>query len=160
MTYDKFFRYFLYCFCIFGILCNIQNSRRDTTTKERNRIEKIDTIYKTDTVIVEKPKLVYKYISKIDTVELKVANDTVYKQVEIPIETKEYKDSTYYCRISGFQPILEHLEVYPVQTTIEKKITQYREKKWDLSIQSGFGYGVFNKKPDLYIGVGISYNIK
>ena len=41
--------------------------------------------------------------------------------------------------------------------TITKTVT--RKKHWNYGIQTGFGYGVYNRKPDLYIGVGIQYNI-
>ena len=49
---------------------------------------------------------------------------------------------------------------YPkiIQTqTITKTVT--RKKHWNYGIQTGFGYGVYNRKPDLYIGVGIQYNM-
>lgn len=158
--YVKFKIFVLYFIFIFSVLFNIYHCERSKQTTQDEEI-KIDTIFKRDTIIFTQPEIIcIGSKTKIDTVELKLAGDTIYKQVEIPIETKEYKDSLYYCRISGFQPILEHLEVYPVQTTIEKKITQYRAKKWGYGIQAGFGYGIINKKPDLYIGVGINYNIK
>ena len=41
--------------------------------------------------------------------------------------------------------------------TITKTVT--KKKRWNYGIQTGFGYGVYNRKPDLYIGVGIQYNI-
>lgn len=41
--------------------------------------------------------------------------------------------------------------------TITKTIT--KKKHWNYGIQTGFGYGIYNRKPDLYIGVGIQYNI-
>ena len=41
--------------------------------------------------------------------------------------------------------------------TITKTVT--RKKHWNYGIQTGFGYGIYNRKPDLYIGVGIQYNI-
>lgn len=49
---------------------------------------------------------------------------------------------------------------YPkiIQTqTITKTVT--KKKHWNYGIQTGFGYGVYNRKPDLYIGLGIQYNI-
>lgn len=49
---------------------------------------------------------------------------------------------------------------YPkiIQTqTITKTVT--RKKRWNYGIQTGLGYGVYNRKPDLYIGVGIQYNM-
>ena len=33
-------------------------------------------------------------------------------------------------------------------------------KNFHLGIQAGFGYGVFNKKPDVFIGVGVTYQFK
>ena len=41
--------------------------------------------------------------------------------------------------------------------TITKTVT--RKKHWNYGIQTGLGYGVYNRKPDLYIGVGIQYNM-
>lgn len=41
--------------------------------------------------------------------------------------------------------------------TITKTVT--RKKRWNYGIQTGFGYGIYNRKPDLYIGVGVQYNI-
>ena len=49
---------------------------------------------------------------------------------------------------------------YPkiIQTqTITKTIT--KKKHWNYGIQTGIGYGIYNRKPDLYIGVGIGYSI-
>lgn len=48
---------------------------------------------------------------------------------------------------------------YPkiIQTqTITKTIT--KKKHWNYGIQTGFGYGIYNREPDLYIGVGLTYN--
>ena len=41
--------------------------------------------------------------------------------------------------------------------TITKTIT--KKKHWNYGIQTGIGYGIYNRKPDLYIGVGFQYNI-
>ena len=52
-------------------------------------------------------------------------------------------------------------------TTVDAVDTWHRiedKQKWHknfhLGIQAGFGYGVFNRKPDIFIGVGVSYNLK
>ena len=52
-------------------------------------------------------------------------------------------------------------------TTVEAVDTWHRiedKQKWyknfHLGIQAGFGYGVFNRKPDIFIGVGVSYDLK
>ena len=52
-------------------------------------------------------------------------------------------------------------------TTVDAVDTWHRiedKQKWHknfhLGIQAGFGYGVFNRKPDIFIGVGVSYDLK
>lgn len=52
-------------------------------------------------------------------------------------------------------------------TTIDAVDTWHRiedKQKWyknfHLGIQAGFGYGVFHRKPDIFIGVGVSYDLK
>jgi hypothetical protein len=74
-------------------------------------------------------------------------------------EVKEYKDSSYYARISGINAYLEEIRVYP------KTITQYitntekvyiQPRKWGIGIQVGYGAGKNGIQP--YVGVGIQYD--
>lgn len=76
-------------------------------------------------------------------------------------EVKEYKDSTYYAKISGINAYLEHIEVYP------KTITQYitntervyiQPKKWSIGIQAG--YGITPKGLQPYLGFGVSRRLE
>lgn len=75
-------------------------------------------------------------------------------------EIKEYKDSTYYARISGINAYLEEIRVYP------KAITQYVNtkeyiyvppKKWSIGIQGGVGITPKGLQP--YIGFGVERKI-
>ena len=61
------------------------------------------------------------------------------------------------------QTFIKHGE----NTTVDAVDTWHRiedKQKWyknfHLGIQAGFGYGVFNRKPDIFIGVGVSYDLK
>ena len=61
------------------------------------------------------------------------------------------------------QTLINHGE----NTTVDAVDTWHRiedKQKWyknfHLGIQAGFGYGVFNRKPDIFIGVGVSYDLK
>ena len=76
-------------------------------------------------------------------------------------EVKEYKDSTYYARISGINAYLEEIRVYP------KTITQYINtkeyvyippKKWSIGIQAG--YGITPKGLQPYLGFGVSRRLE
>ena len=76
-------------------------------------------------------------------------------------EVKEYKDSTYYAKISGINAYLEEIRVYP------KTITQYVNtkeyiyvppKKWSIGIQGGVGITPKGLQP--YIGFGVERRIE
>ena len=43
-------------------------------------------------------------------------------------------------------------------TTIHTK-SQEKQKKWHLQPQIGIGYTIFNKKPDVYVGIGIGIDL-
>ena len=124
------------------------------------KIEKIDTIVKVDTITYEKP--IPKYITQTKTItDTLKTTDTIpqYVEVEVPIESKTYQDSTYYAVISGFRANLDTLKVFPRETTITIEKTSYKPNKGVKirpSVNVGYGYGMFNKKSDLYIGLGAS----
>ena len=116
------------------------------------------TIIKIDTVTVTKPVLKYKYLTKIITDTL-YNKDSIKVPVQIPIESKTYQDSTYRAVVSGYRASLDTIQVYPLHTytTITNTIT--KQKRFNIGVQAGFGYGCFSKKPDLYIGLGVSYKL-
>lgn len=129
----------------------------------RNSVEnslKTDTvtITKIDTVTVIKPVIQYRYITQVITDTL-YNTDSVLVPVQIPIETKIYQDSTYRAVISGYRASLDTIQVYPIHTytTITNIIT--KKKRFNIGLQAGVGYGCFNKKPDIYVGLGVSYRL-
>lgn len=124
----------------------------------------IDTITHTDTFIDTL------YYSKPYPVEVKVTDtmfidkDSIKQEGDsliLPRETKVYEDSTYKATISGFKPILEDITVYPrtIYITTEKVIEIEKKRKFNIGLQVGSGYGIFTKQPDVYVGIGIQYNL-
>ena len=127
----------------------------------RNSVEnslKTDTvtITKIDTVTIIKPVIQYKYITQVITDTL-YSIDSVLVPVRIPIESKTYQDSTYRAVISGYRASLDSIQVYPIHTITT--ITNTKQKRFNIGIQAGVGYGCFNKKPDIYVGFGVSYRL-
>lgn len=133
---------------------------------------KTDTLWK-DTTIVEKeivPKIIVK--TKIDTL-FKENGETV----QLITESKRFdktilsdKDTAYVqIYTSGINTSLDSLKMRlkahkeVITNTVE--ITKYVEKKktfWNrfhIQPQVGVGYGVFNKKFDTYVGVGIGFDL-
>lgn len=135
---------------------------------ENDTIVKVhyDTVYHTVFKVVEKPKVVNKTIIKYDTIFQ--SKDT---SIALPIVRKYHKDTIFFTEndtaiiettIVGINPSIERINMLlkkrQINQTTEKTIIQYKKQKgFYIAPNIGVGYGVINKKPDLYIGVGIGY---
>ena len=129
------------------------------------QIEEIE-ILKTDTLIVERVdtiEIVKPQPYRVEVRDTIYINDTINDNINGNIfvqQVKEYKDSTYYAKISGINAYLEEIRVYP------KVITQYitttervyiPPKKWSVGIQGGVGITPKGLQP--YIGFGVQRKI-
>lgn len=121
-----------------------------------NTVETIrDTVVIMDTIKFDNPTLIY-VKTEPDTLYIESIDSTVVMNKE----TKVYRDSTYEAQISGFQPHLDHIKVFPNKTYITTEKTSYIEKKkhFNHGIQIGVGFGVINRKPDVFVGYGFQYS--
>ena len=117
-----------------------RNYERETTS-----VVQADTIIKRDTIRVPSPvEIRYEklpeplILPKVDTLRLR---DTVYLVVNK--EIKEYRDSLFYARVSGYQPSLDYIEVYPKTTTISKTETIItKPSPWRYSLGLKLNYGM------------------
>lgn len=123
-----------------------------------------DTIYHTDTIYREKPP-VLRYYKTTDTMRIAV-RDTIRQHdtliVEIPREVKEYRDSLFSLAVSGIEPELDWIELYPVREVItQTRLQQVKARpRLSLGVQAGYG-ATFGIQPQLrpYIGIGVQYNL-
>lgn len=130
---------------VIGLLCR-PNHIREVTQKVT------DTLVVIDTHIIEKPVLVERTVKEYRTVavhDTTIVKDSIY--VVLPIEKKIYKGEDYLAEISGYNPILERIEVYPKTTTIVK--TQTVTKCNQLAIGAEIQY---NGAP--YIPIYLEYS--
>ena len=116
------------------------------------------TIIKIDTITVTKPVVQYRYLTQVITDTL-YSTDSVLVPVQIPIETKIYQDTTYRVVVSGYRASLDTIQVYPIHTYTTITNTIIKQKRFNIGVQAGVGYGFFNKKPDIYVGLGVSYRL-
>ena len=131
--------------------------------------ERIDTIHLTHTVTKYKPQpTITDTIYRTDTFTNEVAQH-IQKTYEVD---SLYKDTTcippasvnYHLLVRTYDNDVDSIGLkfnvdYPRITetqTITKTTT--KKKHWGYGVQTGFGYGIFNRKPDLYIGLGVTYN--
>ena len=113
----------------------------------------VDTVIRVDTLRIVEPVVVERTIR--DTIEVRV-NDTV--AVYLPREELTYRDSTYLAIVSGVQPSLDYLEVYPrTETVTIRETIVEKAPRWSLGIQGGVGITPKGVQP--YLGIGAEYRI-
>lgn len=125
--------------------------------KEEIQITDTITIIKRDTITIIKPQPIVEYRDRIirDTL---YNTDSVPVLVDVPIEVKVYQDSSYRAVISGYKAELDSIYIFNKnQIYTINKIT-YKTKRINFSPSIGFGYGMFNKRIDMYVGFSIGYN--
>ncbi|MCQ2607756.1 MAG: hypothetical protein MJ197_03615 [Bacteroidales bacterium] len=140
------------------------------TSSCTNEAVKLDTITVVmhDTVISVQPKETVRYVyrTKIDTLR---TIDSIPIAVEIPIETAQFTDTltnendtiSYNAFVSGYQPILDSLQVFynKHEHTIIQTIPQ-KPKRWHWGITSGYfiGYDISHKQVANGLGVCVGMN--
>lgn len=84
-------------------------------------------------------------------------------EVVIPITQRVYEDSLYTAYVSGHNPKLDSIIVYPHREimTITNTYTAPNPKRWSVGIQVGYGVTLKGNTPQMapYIGIGVSYSI-
>lgn len=128
------------------------------TVVDSDTIWKDTTIYEpvaTESVKTGRTVLVPYILTERDTLH---ERDTLMVPVEI--EQKRYDDSLYTAWVSGYEPALDSIRLHQreIVTTITNTIVQ-SAPRLSVGIQTGAGYGLFNRKPDIYIGVGVQWQI-
>ena len=124
--------------------------------KEYITVQKRDTIveykYRTDTIYNTKTNTEYKYLT---------INDTVY------IENKPeiYKDSTdnyditiQSVKMNWYKLNIHHRDTITYTKEIIKNVYNKKKQHFNHGITLGVGYGVWNQKPDLFIGYSVMYS--
>lgn len=141
----------------------IERERFQSRTNTIDTVIDVDTFTRIDTVKVPHEILVP---SKTDT----VYQERIHKDTTLQVTRKTYdidNDSVgAHLVVSGVNPMLDTLSIwskktsYSVNKTIIKTIPMKDTKRFKIYPTIGVGYGVFSRKPDMYIGVGFTYNIK
>lgn len=129
-----------------------------------------DTLYLRDTVTVSHP---------VPYLVTKVKTDTVYTPagdtLQLVTETKKYEENiiqdhdtaTVKAQITGINAELDTISVMFNRRTVTNtvEITKYIEKKRKFLDRFHFtpnvsaGYGIFTRKPDIYVGIGVGFEL-
>lgn len=147
---------------VFGLLCFTTGRKSVKAPEIRPEAPRVDTVVVRDTITREKP--VFTRVHVRDTIYLTLTErDTTY--IALPREVKVYEDSLYRAEVSGYQPSLDRIEVYPttrmVTQTVVRTETVRKKTPWGIGVQVGYGITKQGDAfyPGPYVGVGLSYNI-
>lgn len=132
----------------------------ETETKiERDTMWKDTTIYEPQPAeTIDIGKIVYMKVP----VPKYLPGDTVHDSIEVPVPIvqKRYEDSLYTAWVSGYEPALDSIDLrLPTITEMVTKTIVKPSPLITFGIQAGAGYGMFNRHPDVYIGVGGQINL-
>lgn len=137
-------------FCLFS-----KNQANEVVYKEKEVIKR-DTVlvhrFHTDTVRIDQTKIKY------DTI---IIRDTVYIK-DIP-HNYHFEEDKYTLDINAVKLYDYNLDVnlrdtVTITNTVYNTVYQNKKQRLTYGLQFGAGYGIFNRKPDVYVGFGIQYN--
>ena len=125
-------------------------------------VEKTDTveIHTIDTIIVTNKDIEYRDVIVLDTIYL--------KDTSLVVEQKVFSDSISTIFISGVNPELDSIEYRLSRDTVKieiEKIQTIKEKdnffKNRFVVTAGLyaGYGLLNRQPDIYVGLGFGVRL-
>lgn len=135
-----------------------------TAVAESIETPKADTLIIRDTVTIEHPVPILTTV--IDTIlvaypDIVIIHDTTF--VQLPKERKEYSGKDYRAVVSGYQPSLDLIQVFPETKVVTRTISVPSRKRshFALSLQAGYGITIQDNRitPLPYIGAGLSYSL-
>ena len=139
----------------------LSRERFQSRTPTIDTVIDVDTFTKIDTFNVPHTILVP---SKTDT----VYQERIEKDTTLQVTRKTYdidNDSVgAHVVVSGINAKVDTLSIwakktsYSVNRTVIKTIPMKDSKRFRIYPSFGFGYGVFSRKPDMYIGIGVTYS--
>lgn len=135
-----------------------------TAVAESIETPKADTLIVRDTVTVEYPVPILTTITDTLLVaypDIVIIHDTTF--VQLPKERKEYSGKDYRAVVSGYQPSLDLIQVFPETKVVTRTISVPSRKRshFALSLQAGYGITFQDNRITTlpYIGAGLSYSL-
>lgn len=122
-----------------------------TVTRYRPQPTRTDTIFVTDAQTQEVAQHIKKTY-EVDSLQIDTTcTPPASVNYHLLVRTDNYDVDSIALRFNVDYPKITQTQ------TITKTVT--KKKHWNYGIQTGIGYGIYNRKPDLYIGVGLQYNM-
>lgn len=137
-----------------GIAIGLQLSKSKNRARTEERIVRQVRI---DTIAIRSPRMIKKILISHDTILLASASsvkDTV--ECIVPREQAEYSDTTFRAWVSGYNPRLDSIEVYPQRETITILHTE-PARRWHIGPSVGVGVTPHGGTP--FAGISVTYSL-
>lgn len=156
-------------FCLGGWLgraCNhaeVGMAQNDTVViKDTVRVTEPIAVDSVPVGVIRVPIVVDRHCGHTDSAdvrnEVKIGVvDTMW--VDVPRVQKRYEDSLYTAWVSGYEPRLDSISVYRKTIEVTRMETVTKNKRFNVGLTGGFGYGIFSHKPDVWVGVGCTLRL-
>lgn len=152
--------YILSIILIISLALNVYQCNRKKD-KEYVNVEKEVTVEKCDTIIQTKLKTDTIYFNDIQYKTINV-RDTVWieaKNIEYKDSTEDYDITINAVKLNNYQLNIHKRDSITYTKEIIKNVyTKPKKQHWNHGITLGVGYGVLNKRPDLFIGYSVMYS--
>lgn len=136
--------------------CNRKRDKEYVNVEKEVIVEKTDTIidyiYKTDTIYNFKKDTEYKYITVNDTAYIE-SKPEIYKD-----STDNYDITIQSVKMDWYKLNIHHRDTITNTKEIIKNVYNKKKQHLNYGVTLGVGYGVWNKKPDLFIGYSVMYS--
>ena len=136
--------------------CNRKRDKEYANIEKEVIVEKTDTIveykYNTDTIYNTKTNTEYKYLTKNDTAYIENKPE-IYKD-----STDNYDITIQSVKMDWYKLNIHHRDTITNTKEIIKNVYNKKRQHFNHGITLGVGYGVWNKRPDLFIGYSVMYS--
>lgn len=148
------------------LICQNHELKQEIITVEKPVVKyQTKTEIKTDTIYKEiiKPKYLTETIIRTDTIKADTAVNFVQREYYTTINTDSITGQIK-AVVSGVNPTLDtlqynlHIPTRTITNTIETQTTKYKQKHWNFTVGVGAGYGLINRKADVFVGGIIGYS--
>lgn len=148
------------------LICQNHELKQEIITVEKPVINyQTKTEIKTDTIYKEiiKPKYLTETVIRTDTIKADTAVNFVQREYYTTINTDTITGQIK-AVVSGVNPTLDtlqynlHIPIRTVTNEITVERTKYKQKHWNFTVGVGGGYGLINRKADIFIGGMVGYS--
>lgn len=119
---------------VIGWLCR-QSCIRPETIIQRDTLVRIDTVKELYPVSIREEIVDSILVVVRDTVRVK---DTLY--MDLPLEKRSYKREDFYAEVTGYDPRLTYIEVYPKTVYVTETLDK-EPKRWQFTLDLGVDVG-------------------